>query len=182
MVDKPELREEIRAQGPVIPEESLQVAEGLFAWMSRRLPGTVSAFLAMPGEVDVSPLFTRLPGWRWVLPRVEPDRTVTFRDRDVPLERHRFGMDQPVDMGPVVPINQIDVFLTPGLAFDTRGGRLGNGGGFYDRILFARRADAIAVAVTVKRRIIDSVPMQGHDQRVDWLATEDGVIRCSPKT
>jgi 5-formyltetrahydrofolate cyclo-ligase len=82
----------------------------------------------------------------------------------------------------VVPINQIDVFLTPGLAFDTRGGRLGNGGGFYDRILSARRADAIAVAVTVKRRIIDSVPMQGHDQRVDWLATEDGVIRCSPKT
>lgn len=181
-MDKPALREEIRAQGPVTPEESLQVANGLFAWMSRRLPGTVSAFLAMSAEVDVSPLFTRLPGWRWVLPRVEPDRSVTFRDRDVPTERHRFGMDQPVDMGPVVPINQIDVLLTPGLAFDTRGGRLGNGGGFYDRILSARRADAVAVAVTVRRRVIDSVPMQAHDQRIDWLATEEGVIRCSPNT
>jgi 5-formyltetrahydrofolate cyclo-ligase len=182
LVDKSALREEIRAQGPVAPEESLQVAEGLFSWMSRRLPGTVSAFLAMSGEVDVSPLFTRLPGWRWVLPRVEPDRTLTFRDRDVPIERHQFGMDQPADMGPVVPTNQIDVFLTPGLAFDMRGGRLGNGGGFYDRILSARRTDAIAIAVTVKRRVIDSVPMQGHDQRVDWLATEEGVIRCSPNS
>lgn len=179
-MDKPALRAEIRAQGPVTPEESLRVAEGLFGWMSRRLPGTVSAFLAMSGEVDVSPLFTRLPGWRWVLPRVEPDRTLTFRDRDVPIERHRFGMDQPVDMGPVVPTNQIDLFLTPGLAFDRRGGRLGNGGGFYDRILSARRADAFAVAVTVTRRILDSVPMSDHDERVDWLATEEGVIRCSP--
>jgi 5-formyltetrahydrofolate cyclo-ligase len=181
-VDKQELRDEIRAQGPVAEEESLQVVEGLFAWMSRHLPGTVSAFLAMPGEVDVSPLFTRLPGWRWVLPRVEPDKTLTFRDRDVPVERHPFGMDQPVAMGPVIAINQIDVFLTPGLAFDIRGGRLGNGGGFYDRILSAKRADAVAVAVTVTRRVVDSVPMSHHDQRVDWIGTEEGVIPCSPSS
>jgi 5-formyltetrahydrofolate cyclo-ligase len=181
-VDKQELREQIRAQGPVAGEESLQVVAGLFAWLSKRLPGTVSAFLAMPGEVDVGPLFTRLPGWRWVLPRVEPDKTLTFRDRDVPVERHRFGMEQPVDMGPVIPISQIDVFLTPGLAFDMRGGRLGNGGGFYDRILSARRSDAVAVATTLKRRIVDAVPMVDHDQRVDWIATEDGVIRCSPNS
>lgn len=179
-MDKQELREQIRAQGTVTHEESLQVVESLFPWMSQRLPGTVSAFLAMSGEVDVSPLFQRLPGWRWVLPRVEPDRSVTFRDRDVPRERHPFGMDQPVDMGPVIALHQIDVFLTPGLAFDLRGGRLGNGGGFYDRILSAKRTDAVAVAITVKRRVMDSVPMQGHDQRVDWLATEEGVIRCSP--
>jgi 5-formyltetrahydrofolate cyclo-ligase len=181
-VDKQELREQIRAQGPVAGEESGQVVAGLFTWMSKRLPGTVSAFLAMPGEVDVGPLFTRLPGWRWVLPRVEPDKTLTFRDRDVPIERHRFGMDQPIDMGPVIPVSQIDVFLTPGLAFDMRGGRLGNGGGFYDRILSARRSDAVAVATTVKRRIVEAVPMVDHDQRVDWIATEDGVIRCSPNS
>jgi 5-formyltetrahydrofolate cyclo-ligase len=59
------------------------------------------------------------------------------------------------------------------------GGRLGNGGGFYDRILSARRTDAMAVAATVKRRVVESVPMQDHDQRVDWIATEEGVIRCS---
>ena len=181
-VDKQALREQIRAQGAVADEESLQVVERLFAWMSRRLPGTVSAFLAMSGEVDVSPLFTRLPGWRWVLPRVELDKTLTFRDRDVPIERHRFGMDQPVDMGPVIAINEIDLLLTPGLAFDMRGGRLGNGGGFYDRILSAKRADAVAVAITVKRRIVESVPMQAHDRRVDWIANEEGVIPCSPNS
>lgn len=177
-MEKQELREWIRAQGRVGVEESRQVVDGVFGWMSQRLPGTVSAFLAMSGEVDLSPLFTRLPGWRWVLPRVEPDRTVTFRDRDVPRERHPFGMDQPVDMGPAVAVGEIDVFLTPGLAFDLRGGRLGNGGGFYDRILATRRADAQAVGITVERRVVEDVPMREHDQRIDWLATEKGVIRC----
>ena len=179
-MEKQELREWVRAQGAIAPEESRQVVEGVFGWMSQRLPGTVSAFLAMSGEVDLSPLFTDLPGWRWVLPRVEPNRTVTFRDRDVPREIHPFGMDQPVDLGPVIAVSEIDVFLTPGLAFDVRGGRLGNGGGFYDRILAARRTDALSVGITVERRVVDEVPMLDHDQRIDWLATENGVIRCLP--
>lgn len=181
-VDKQELRERIRGDGGVGEDLSLQVAEGLFGWMSKRLPGTVSAFLAMPGEVDVGLLFERLPGWRWVLPRVEPDRSLTFRDRDVPRETHPFGMEQPADAGPVVPLHQIDIFLTPGLAFDLEGGRLGNGAGFYDRLLSRRRTDAEAVGITVERRVLDVVPMLDHDQRVDWVATESGVTRCSTRT
>lgn len=173
------MRDQIRSQGAVDPDVSLRVVEGLFAWMSKRLPGTVSAFLAMSGEVDVSPLFTRLPGWRWVLPRVEPDKSLTFRDRDVPRETHPFGMEQPADAGPVVPLHEIDVYLTPGLAFDLAGGRLGNGGGFYDRILSKRRSDSVAVGITIESRVVEAVPMLAHDQRVDWVATERGVTECS---
>jgi len=114
-----------------------------------------------------------------VLPRVEDDDTLTFRDRDVGREKHPFGMDQPVDEGPIIPIHEIDVFLTPGLAFDRTGGRLGHGGGFYDRILAERRTDAVAVGVTVEERVIDQVPMLAYDQRVGWLATEKGVRECS---
>lgn len=180
-VDKQELREQIRSQGAVDTEVSRQVVEAVFGWMSQRLPGTASAFLAMPGEVDLSPLFTRLPGWRWVLPRVEPDRSLTFRDRDLPREVHPFGMEQPIDAGPAVPLYEIDVFLTPGLAFDHHGGRLGNGAGFYDRLLARRRTDAIAVGITIERRVIDAVPMLDHDQRVEWLATENGVTRCTTR-
>jgi 5-formyltetrahydrofolate cyclo-ligase len=179
-VDKEVLRSRIRSQGPVDKTTSARVVEGLFAWLSPRLPGTVSAFLATSAEVDVSSLFDRLPGWRWVLPRVEPDRSLTFRDRDVPTEIHRFGMEQPADAGPVVPIHEIDVYLTPGLAFDSRGGRLGNGGGFYDRVLARRRSDALAVGVTIETRVLDEIPMTGTDQRVDWLATESGVVPCQP--
>lgn len=170
----------MRGRGAVDPGTAFLVVSGLYVWLSGRLPGTVSAFLAMPHEIGLDPLFERLPGWRWVLPRVEPDKTVTFRDLQAPREQHPFGMEQPADSGPAVPIPEIDVFLVPGTAFDRAGGRVGHGGGHYDRILSQRRGDSVAVGVTTEDRVIGSVPVGSHDQRVDWLATENGVVRCSP--
>jgi 5-formyltetrahydrofolate cyclo-ligase len=179
-MDKASLRARMREHGPVPPGVSARIVDGLFAWLSPRLPGTISAFLPMEGEVDLRPLFDRLPGWRWVLPRVEDDRSVTFRDLAVPRETHLFGMEQPADAGPVIPIQEIDVFLVPGLAFDLRGGRLGNGAGHYDRILSSARGDALSVGIAPGTRLVDVVPVERHDVLVGWLATEDGVISRAP--
>ena len=157
------------------------VTSALFVWLSGRLPGTIAAFIAMRDEVDVSPLFDRLAGWRWVLPRVEPDRQMTFRDRDVPLEQHQLGILQPIDQGTAIPVGEIDTILVPAIAFDETGARLGRGLGYYDRLLAQRRGDTLAVGVTVESRVIESVPVHDHDQRVDFLATEAGVRECSPR-
>lgn len=170
----------MREIGTPDPQVSRRIREALFSWLASRLPGTVAAFLAMGHEVDLEPLFSRLPGWRWVLPRVEPDGLLTFRDRDLPREIHRFGMPQPVGQGPAVPVDQIDVFLVPGLAFDRRGGRLGHGGGFYDRLLSEARADAETVGVAPPERLLDRVPTDPTDVPVRRLATVEGVIACSP--
>jgi 5-formyltetrahydrofolate cyclo-ligase len=178
-MDKAELRRVPRVD--IDPAQSLLVASALYVWLARRLPGTVAAYLAMSGEVDVTSLFGRLPGWRWVLPRVEPDHTLTFRDRDVPYETHKWGMTQPVNSGPVVSLQTLDVILVPGIAFDRSGGRLGRGRGFYDRALAGRRADSETVGVTASQNLVTAVPMSDHDQHVDFLATEEGVSRCSPK-
>ena len=148
--------------------------------MSGRLPGTVVAYLAMPDEIDVEPLFERLPGWRWVLPRVEDDLSLTLRDRSLPREMHRWGMMQPVGRGHPIPTHELDVILVPGLAFDSSGRRLGRGGGYYDRLLADRRSDTLTVGVTWSARLVDEIPVEPHDQRVDYLATEDGVIHCHP--
>ncbi len=179
MNEKAEIRDLLR--GPVDPDVGRLVVSELFAWFSPRLPGTAAAYLPLSDEVDVTPLFERLPGWRWVLPRVEADGTVTFRDRDVGRERHSLGMEQPLAQGPVVPIPEIEVFLVPGVAFDERGVRLGRGGGYYDRVLAQRRPGSDAVGVTVEARVLEVVPAAGHDQKVDWLATEKGVRECSPR-
>ena len=179
-MDKATLRDQMRRVGPIPTLVSGRIVDGLFAWLSPRLPGTISAFLAMEGEVDLRPLFDRLPGWRWALPRVENDRSVTFRDVGVPRERHPFGMEQPTDSGPIIPILEIDVFLVPGLAFDPNGGRLGNGAGHYDRILSSARGDSATIGIAPAARLVDVVPVEAHDVRVDWLATEDGVLSCAP--
>ena len=170
----------MRQLGSLPSEASARIDDALFAWLSPRLPGTISAFLPMEGEVDLMPVMGRLPGWRWVLPRLETDGSVTFRDADVPRETHRFGMEQPIDSGSVVPFHEIDVFLVPGLAFDLGGRRLGNGGGHYDRILSAARRDAESIGIAPHRHIVEDVPAEDHDVRVGWLATEDGVVSCSP--
>jgi 5-formyltetrahydrofolate cyclo-ligase len=179
-MDKGEARGLVRGLGMVDPGHAFLVVSGLFTWLSGRIPGTASAFLSLPDEVDPTPLFERLPGWRWVLPRVEKDRTLTFRDRDVPRERHPYGMDQPVAGGSTIPIHEIDVLLVPGVAFGRDGSRVGRGGGFYDRVLKRRRPDAQAVGVTIEDRVLLGLPMTPHDVYVDWLATEIGVMECSP--
>lgn len=180
-MDKKELRGRMKAVGAVDPDVGAKVVDGLRSWLGARLPGTISAYLAMAIEVDVATLFDQLPGWNWVLPRVEDDKSLTFRDRDVPREVHPFGMTQPAELGVITPFNQIDVFLVPGLAFDRAGRRLGKGGGFYDGVLSNKRADAVAIGVTTESRLVDEVPVEDHDVPVGWLATELGVMECAPR-
>jgi len=170
----------MRARGPVEAKTAQRVVTGLRDWMAARIPGTVAAYLAMSDEVELTPLFAALPGWRWVLPRVELDRSLSFRDRAVPRERHPLGMRQPTETGVVTPLHEIDLILVPGLAFDVMGGRLGRGAGYYDRVLEGRRGDVLAVGVTTESRLIAMVPREDHDQHVEWLATESGVRECSP--
>ncbi len=154
------------------------MSDGLFSFFSGQLPGTVVAFLPMNDEVDVTDLFQRLPGWRWVLPRIEVDHSLTLRDRDVGVELHRWGMYQPRDRGLAIPPFQVDTVLVPGLAFDHQGTRLGRGAGYYDRLLSECRADCVTVGVTSSDRVLPEVPREPHDVQVMYLATEAGVSLC----
>jgi len=69
----------------------------------------------------------------------------------------------------------IEFALVPGLAFDERGGRLGYGGGFYDRLLAGLQAVRVTAAFSVQ--VVEAVPMSEHDQYVDLIVTEDGPVR-----
>ena len=182
-MDKAQFRRTVtRRVSAVEAAASRRVADQIFDWMVRRLPGTVAAYYPMDDEIDVTGLTNRLPGWRWVFPRVEADDSLSFRDRDVPLETHRLGMRQPVGAGTDVPVSEIDLFLVPGIAFDRKGRRLGRGGGYYDRILQGRRADSVAIGVTIEDRLVSSVPVEPHDHVMDLIVTGTGVISCNPTT
>jgi 5-formyltetrahydrofolate cyclo-ligase len=88
-------------------------------------------------------------------------------------------MAQPVAAGAVVGMLEVDLMLVPGVGFDLGGARIGRGGGHYDRLLAERRSDCAAIGVTWTARIVDIVPMEAHDLRVDYLAVDTGVIPCS---
>ena len=80
-----------------------------------------------------------------------------------------------------------DVILLPGLAFDQSGRRLGRGGGYYDKFLSRLSQYALIkqlqppalVGLAFREQILEQVPVDEHDQRVDWLITPDAIINCN---
>ena len=78
----------------------------------------------------------------------------------------------------------IDVIIVPGLAFDRQGGRLGYGSGFYDRFIehYEKRGlpHPLKLGVCFETQLLDDVPMEQHDLRVDRIITEAGVHDIIP--
>ena len=85
----------------------------------------------------------------------------------------RFGIPEP--RGALVPPEALDLVLVPGLAFDRDGGRLGQGGGYYDRYL--TRTRALRLGVAYADCIVPAVPRETHDLLMDALVCEAGHIR-----
>jgi 5,10-methenyltetrahydrofolate synthetase len=120
--------------------------------------------LAFKNEIAPRLLFDLFPDMHWSVPRIENQRLI----------RHRFGMLEPAaDMSVVDPM-ALDFVLVPGVAFDRRGGRLGFGGGFYDRFLIT--TPALRVGVTYDGCLADELTCSKHDQWMDWVVTPGELI------
>lgn len=138
---------------------------------------TILLYCGMGTEPDTIRLMDPLRdmGKGVCLPRCLPGNQMEARlvQRDSRLIRHPYGMLEPDTDCPSVPPDQIDLVLVPGLAFDRRGGRLGRGGGYYDRWL----AGFLGVTAAFCRDglLMDAVPRLPHDLGVDLVITETGL-------
>ena len=89
------------------------------------------------------------------------------------------GIPEPRATCPEIALASVDWVLVPGVAFDARGGRLGYGGGFYDRLLPGAAGSAPRVAGAFEMQIVDAVPTAPHDVGVDLIVTERRTLSCS---
>ena len=88
-----------------------------------------------------------------------------------------FGILEPRDPVHMVGLEEVDVLIVPGVGFDRSGHRIGQGGGYYDRILSARlRAVVVGIAFSVQ--VVDAIPVEMLDKSVDLIVTENEVIQC----
>jgi len=71
---------------------------------------------------------------------------------------------------------EIDAVMLPGSVFDTAGGRLGYGGGYYDRFLVNDAPQASRIGLAFELQVVPAVPLEPHDQRLDYLITEKRTI------
>jgi 5-formyltetrahydrofolate cyclo-ligase len=72
----------------------------------------------------------------------------------------------------------LDLVVTPGLAFDRSGGRLGYGKGYYDRFLHRLRDDATKLAICFECQLFPEIPVTSHDIRMDMVVTENAIYRA----
>jgi 5-formyltetrahydrofolate cyclo-ligase len=75
-----------------------------------------------------------------------------------------------------VPMERIDIAIIPGLAFDEKGGRIGSGRGYYDRLIPKLAITTRKVALTFEEQIVPQIPMESHDKHVDIIITDKRII------
>lgn len=95
--------------------------------------------------------------------------TETFR-------KGTFGIREPLQVRKF-PKEKVDIFAVPALAFDCRGGRVGFGGGYYDKLL--KGTDGTKVGLCYGFQLVDRIETEGHDILMDYVITEGRVICCA---
>lgn len=144
---------------------------------------TVLAFSSFGSELSTMPLIEALAG-RGVLvglPVIDGENLVARSWRPgEPTTEAWFGAREPTG-GDVIDPSTLDVIVTPAVAVDRAGRRVGYGGGFYDRFLPRTRADAFRVAVVLPEQLLqEDLPAGAFDLRVHAIVTPAEVIRCAP--
>lgn len=174
----------VRSRSEIAPDHALWCAREI-ARRFNDLPlpenPVVSAYWPMKTELDVRPLILSLHngGVPVCLPVVVgTDLPLSFRlwRPDAKLVAGPYGTEQPDEKCEAVEPN---VLLLPLLAFDRRGGRLGYGGGYYDRTVarLRRKGKPVVVGVAFSDQEIDSVPSEDTDEKLDFVLTEEKIIK-----
>ena len=139
--------------------------------------GSVLLFVSLKDEPDVWPLIEEAlaVGRQVALPRYDPARQAYaacwVRDLERDLVPGKFGIVEPAPELPVIAAPAVDLVLTPGLAFDAQGHRLGRGKGYYDRLL--AEVSGRRCGVTFEFQVAPEIPAEPHDICMDSLVTEE---------
>jgi 5-formyltetrahydrofolate cyclo-ligase len=161
---------------------SALIEEALFALPEVARARTLLLFYSFGSEVATRDMIRRAlgAGARVLLPYLEDGRmeAAEVRPGDE-LSPTEYGAREPARTVPVDP-GEVDVVVTPGLAFDRAGRRLGYGGAHYDRFLDRLGPEALRVGIAFSAQLVDEVPAGPRDRRVQVVVNEAGAIDCRP--
>lgn len=189
MKDKQALREAMRGSRRALPKAQQEkaardAAARLYGFAPYMKAKTVMAYIACQGELSLAPVIDDAlrSGKTLLLPRCDAPGVITARRvmRLSQMSPGAYGLMEPEAGSEVFPPEEIDLILVPGTAFDAGGGRLGQGGGYYDR--FLEKTGALRVGVCHAFALQKSVPAEAHDARMDYILTPQAVIRCGGTT
>jgi 5-formyltetrahydrofolate cyclo-ligase len=171
--------DQLRAAGQSVAERLAEAPE--FRERARLV-----LYAALPDEVPTRPLYeiARASGKRLLWPRTAGRDRLEFApcERWEDLIPERYGVLAPPPGRESVGLGPEDLLLVPGVAFDLRGGRLGRGGGYFDRALaeFGDRGP-LSVGVGFEFQLVEEVPRESHDREVGAVLTERRLQRVGER-
>ena len=181
---KPELRARIRERMERISDavravESIDLCERLKTQMQSA--HTILFYAPLADELDVWPVLelSMALGTNCALPFYDPATKIYGARRLEKLATDiitgKFGVREPAAHCAILPLDQFDLVLVPGVAFDLHGHRLGRGFGFYDRLL--AEASGVKCGVAYDFQLREQIPTEPHDAKVDFILTPNGCVR-----
>lgn len=189
-MDKASIRKELFARRDAIPPEvrrakNRMIRERLSALDEFKNARTIFFFASFRTEVDTIELIkiSFSEGKRVVLPKVDKEKhmLVIYEIKSIDeLKPEYMGIPEPAVLSDdrKVNINDVDIVIIPGAAFDEAGNRIGYGAGYYDMLLSSLTRNIPIIAPAYEEQVTDSIPAEPHDIKVSIIVTDSRVIRC----
>ncbi|MBE0537712.1 MAG: 5-formyltetrahydrofolate cyclo-ligase [Phycisphaerae bacterium] len=188
-MDKSQLRREVSTRLQRLSEEtraekSRRISQHLIRNEAFISAHTVMIYLSLAHEVDTTSIILHcwqqqktvvVPKISWQQRHIIP---VQINSLETGITTGASGLRNPTT-GIPMPLEDIDLVVAPGLAFDKSGNRLGRGGAYYDRFLASPQLSAAVCSLAFVEQIVEAVPMDGHDKSVDFIVTDEGLIQCA---
>lgn len=159
-------------------EEKTSAADTVFERLERnaafQLAENILMYHSLPDELDTRRFLAK---WkdrkRFFLPRVNGAVLEILPYDETRLEIGSFHIEEPQGDN-VYPVDEIEMIIVPGVAFDRKGNRLGRGKGFYDKLL--QQAKAMKIGVGYEFQLVDELPSEPHDISMDIVITEHTTV------
>lgn len=176
---KYEIRNKIKALRVMLDEtERFAAADSVFERLEEtaafQLAEKILMYHSLPDELDTRRFLKKWKGHKkFFLPRVNGANLELLPYEETRLEIGSFHIEEPTGSD-TYPIEEIEVVVVPGVAFDRKGRRLGRGKGFYDRLLESSKVTKIGVGYDFQ--LIEELPAEAHDVPMDMVITEKTTI------
>lgn len=185
-MDKKQLRQELqKCLREIEPEKQAQksrlACERLISTAQFQDASVIMMYLAIPNEADCCDAIAAAwqQGKTVIVPKISWEHkemvAVQIDSLEADFSTEVSGLRNPID-GVPVPFGQIDLVVTPALAYDRSGNRLGRGGAYYDRFFASDELKASRCGFAFSEQFIESIPVENHDQMVHFLVTDSEVI------
>ena len=166
MLEKIELRKKLKNISLVDAEHTQTVIEKLQNTIRGKI---VCTYVPLESEININ---MYLKGYALLSTTCLKDEEIGICIYEEPFEKNSFNVFQPVNLK---IIDQVDVFLVPGVGFDEKGTRLGKGSGIYDKLL-SNHLNSTFIGVTDKNHLLDHIPFENHDIPMHGLLMHDDFI------